>query len=270
MAIKTGLYLDFANGRILELSSGDVVDPASLGTGTPDNTKYLRGDSTWQVPPGGGSGDMVLASAQTNSGIKTFLDTTMKLRNVANTFDGYFVNTNTANRIYTLKDADGTLAFVSDITGTNSGTNTGDQTSIVGITGTKAQFDTAVTDGNIVYVGDVVGVTDGDKGDIAVTGTGTIWTIDNDVVTNAKLADVATQTLKGRKSAGTGDPSDLDMASVTNMLMVFTDLLQGLVPASGGGTTTFLRADGTFATPAGGSGISLGLAISTAHGMNGY
>lgn len=36
-----------------------------------------------------------------------------------------------------------------------SGTNSGDQTSIVGITGTKAQFDTAVTDGNFLYVGDV-------------------------------------------------------------------------------------------------------------------
>ena len=36
-----------------------------------------------------------------------------------------------------------------------TGTNTGDQTSIVGITGTKAQFDTAVSDGNILYVGDV-------------------------------------------------------------------------------------------------------------------
>ncbi len=35
-----------------------------------------------------------------------------------------------------------------------TGTNTGDQTTIVGITGTKAQFDTAVTDGNFMYVGD--------------------------------------------------------------------------------------------------------------------
>lgn len=35
-----------------------------------------------------------------------------------------------------------------------SNTNSGDQTSIVGITGTKAQFDTAVTDGNFMYVGD--------------------------------------------------------------------------------------------------------------------
>jgi hypothetical protein len=37
-----------------------------------------------------------------------------------------------------------------------SGVNTGDQTSIVGITGTKAQFDTSCTDGNFLYVGDVV------------------------------------------------------------------------------------------------------------------
>lgn len=43
---------------------------------------------------------------------------------------------------------------------TLSGTNTGDQTSIVGITGTKAQFDTAVTDGNILYVGDITQYTD--------------------------------------------------------------------------------------------------------------
>lgn len=32
-----------------------------------------------------------------------------------------------------------------------SGTNTGDQTSIVGITGTMSQFNTAVTDGNILF-----------------------------------------------------------------------------------------------------------------------
>jgi len=104
-----------------------------------------------------GSGDMVLASSQTNSGLKTFLDSTFGLRNVANTFTSFFTNTNTASRTYTLKDASGTLAFTSDITGTNSGTNTGDQTSIVGITGTMAQFDTAVTDGNFVYQGQALG-----------------------------------------------------------------------------------------------------------------
>ena len=60
-------------------------------------------------------GDMVLASVQTNSGAKTFLDGTFLLRNVADTFTGQFSNTNLANRTYTLKDADGTLAFTTDI-----------------------------------------------------------------------------------------------------------------------------------------------------------
>ena len=101
-----------------------------------------------------GTGDMILASTQINSGLKTFQDGTFGLRNVANTFTSLLTNTNTAARTYTTKDASGTLAFVSDITGVNSGTNSGDQTTIVGITGTKAQFDTAVSDGNIQYVGD--------------------------------------------------------------------------------------------------------------------
>lgn len=104
-----------------------VVDIANLSaTGTANSTTYLRGDNTWASISG--SGDMILASTQTNSGAKTFLDTTFLLRNVANTFNGSFVNTNTANRVYTLKDANGTIAFTSDITGINSGTNTGDQT----------------------------------------------------------------------------------------------------------------------------------------------
>ncbi len=59
--------------------------------------------------------DMDLSTAQTVTGIKTFEDTTFLLRNVADTFDGSFVNTNTADRIYTLQDAAGTIAFTSDL-----------------------------------------------------------------------------------------------------------------------------------------------------------
>ena len=48
-----------------------------------------------------------------------------------------------------------TSAYFTALSAT-TGSNTGDQTSIVGITGTKAQFDTALTDGNFLYVGDVI------------------------------------------------------------------------------------------------------------------
>lgn len=54
-----------------------------------------------------------------------------------------------------LANIGGTVITAADWTAVAAllGVNTGDQTSIVGITGTRAQFDTAVTDGNIAYVG---------------------------------------------------------------------------------------------------------------------
>ena len=53
-------------------------------------------------------------------------------------------------------------------------------------------------------------------------GGGTLGTnaLDNDAVTNAKLANVATSTLKGRATGGTGDPEDLNAAQVRSILNV--------------------------------------------------
>lgn len=51
-------------------------------------------------------------------------------------------------------------------------------------------------------------IPDGDKGDITVASAGSSWTIDADVVTNTKLANMPANTIKGR-SATTGDPQDL-------------------------------------------------------------
>jgi hypothetical protein len=101
-----------------------------------------------------------------------------------------------------------------------------------------------------------VSVTDGDKGDVVVSGAGTVWTVENDAVTNAKLANVATATIKGRVTASTGDPEDLTGTQATTLLDVFTSSLKGLAPASGGGTANYLRADGTWANPSGGITIN--------------
>lgn len=72
-------------------------------------------------------------------------------------------------------------------------------------------------------------------------------------ITLAKLADIATARFLGRTTAGSGDPEELTATQATAMLNAFTDALKGLVPASGGGTSNFLRADGSWAAPGGGS-----------------
>lgn len=51
-----------------------------------------------------------------------------------------------------------------------------------------------------------------------------------------------------------GVAGEYNNTQVTAFLNTFTSTLKGLVPPSGGGTTNFLRADGTFAIPPGGSG----------------
>jgi hypothetical protein len=75
-----------------------------------------------------------------------------------------------------------------------------------------------LADGVWQYLAAPAGVTDGDKGDITVSSSGTVWTIDNGVVTNAKAADVPTATFKGRTTAGTGDPEDLTIAQAKTLL----------------------------------------------------
>lgn len=57
------------------------------------------------------------------------------------------------------------------------------------------------------------GVSDGDKGDITVSGSGATWTIDDGVVSNAKLRDSSGTSVIGRAASTTGDPGDITAAS---------------------------------------------------------
>lgn len=62
--------------------------------------------------------------------------------------------------------------------------------------------------------------------------------------TSASAAALATLTTYGRTVIALADAAEL-----TAQINVFTSSLKGVVPASGGGTTNFLRADGAWAAP---------------------
>jgi len=67
--------------------------------------------------------DMDTTTSQTVSGVKTFLNLMLGLRNAANTFTSFIASTATASRTWTFPDKSGTVAMTSDITGIiNAGT----------------------------------------------------------------------------------------------------------------------------------------------------
>lgn len=71
----------------------------------------------------------------------------------------------------------------------------------------------------------------------------------SNTVSNMALVDVASGTIKGRATAGTGDPEDLTGTQATALLDAFTTTLKGLVPAPGSTSGKMLKDDGTWATP---------------------
>lgn len=81
-------------------------------------------------------------------------------------------------------------------------------------------------------------------------GSGTL-TIGANKVTRGMLATTGAAAILGATAAGA--VTDLTPTVVTGMLDSFSGSVKALVPASAGGTANFLRADGTWAAPAGGS-----------------
>lgn len=88
------------------------------------------------------------------------------------------------------------------------------------------------------------------SGDVSGSGTTAITTsIGANKVTNAMLVQAAANSILGNKTGSAANVAYLTSTEVTAMLDTFTSTLKGLTPASGGGTTKFLRADGNWAAP---------------------
>ena len=84
---------------------------------------------------------------------------------------------------------------------------------------------------------------------------------------SANLIDqMAANTLKANNTGALANGLDLTGTQATAMLDVFGSAAKGLAPASGGGTTSFLRADGTWVAP----GLAWGSVSGTPTTIAGY
>ena len=120
---------------------------------------------------------------------------------------------------------------------------------VLGITG-------GTTD-NLYTVAQVRGVSGGAAGQIALFGSPTTITSGIAQVGLTQLPTIAIGAVLGNNTAAPATPIALLPAQFTALIQPFTAALAGDVPASGGGTTNFLRADGTWQPAGGGASLPI-------------
>lgn len=105
------------------------------------------------------------------------------------------------------------------------------------------------------------GISDGDKGDITVSGSGAAWNIDSGAVALSDIQNIATARLLGRSTAGAGVVEELSIGSGLA-------LASGILSASGGGPTAVqvFTANGTYTRSA---NVTKALVIAQAPGGGG-
>ena len=237
----TSLVSDLAGKQPLD---GDLTAIAALA-GTSGFLKKTAVD-TWTLD----TSTYYLASNPSGYTTNTGTVTTASIV-TANGFSGSVATASTTPAI-TLTLQNATTSQSGQLTSTDWNTFNSKQTALNGagfvkVTGTTVSYDNSTyltSNQSITLSGDASG-----SGATAIT-----VTLGSNVVSNAKLAQVPTATFKGRVTASTGNVEDLTATQATSLLDTFTTSSKGLVGASGGGTTNFLRADGTWAVPSGGGG----------------
>lgn len=284
LPLTTGITgtLAIANGGTGGTTAG-IPLITSLGaiTGTASSSTFLAGDGTWKSPTGSGTvtaGTTGQVAAYTGSGttvagIGPGTTTTLLHGNAAG--QPSFSAVSLAN------DVTGLLATsnLSNTQNSQTGTSYAIQASDGGKTviGTNASAQ-AYTIASAATTGFTVGfgtrLANNGVGTITLTATTSLFPNGLSAVkvltgqafdyesnsTNYNvglmgLPPMPASTVLGQPVGATTDyPQILTATQLTAIPNIFTSSLQGMVPSSGGGTSNFLRADGTWAVPPGTGG----------------
>lgn len=201
---------------------GDGAAGGALNDGDKGDVIVSSSGSTWTIDTG-----VVTFAKMQQIDTETFLGrvtagtgaveslTVSDVRTLLNVADGADVTDATsvdaAGAVMVADNDASSFGFVS-----NDTTLAGDSaTELVTEHAAKTYIDTAIA--GIETGGTLI---DGDKGDITVSSSGAVWTIDNGAVTLAKMANISQTDILGRGSSGTGPPEALNPVVIRSILNV--------------------------------------------------
>lgn len=199
------IYYSSADTTFYGWNGTTWLNLGNAGSGSTDLT-FSRDGTTVTIISSTGADAVLPASTTSLSGVMSAADKT-KLDGIAS---GAQVNVGT--------DLTVTATLFSVDILSSTGTDVTLNTAVAGVTaGIMTSADKAKLDGIATSANNYTHPNH--SGDVTSTGDGATL-IANDAVTNAKLANVATATIKGRVTAATGNPEDLTAAQVRTLLNV--------------------------------------------------
>ncbi len=216
--------------------AGSLADLSDVAIDTPTDTQVLTydaGTDKWinadsQGGGGGSTWGTITGTLSSQTDLQTALDAKVP---TSRTVNGHALSSNVTVSASDVGAPSGS--------GTSTGTNTGDQTTIVGITGTLAQFNTALTGTDFASGGGTVtgassGTNTGDQTSIVgITGTLSEF---NTALTGADFASGGGTVTGASSGTNTGDQTSI--VGISGTLSEFNTALTGADFATGGGTVS--------------------------------
>lgn len=253
----TSVRLQSLAGDQLTTISAQGYNGASFGPGFSGAIGFIATENTTSSHNGG---EVAIASTPNGSlapVVGLILGQNQLLQLPAYTTAGFLHNDTSGNITSIATTGTGNIVLATSPTLVTPALGTPSALVGTNITGTATSF----TASNVTTNANLTG---------PVTSVGNATSVTNNAITNSMLAQAPTLTIKSNLTGSTANESDNTLAALNLVQPVFTATLNGLTPLSGGGSTNYLRADGTWSAPSGATnGTVTSVSVVNTNGLSG-
>ena len=235
----------FSSSPVVPTPSGstDAANKAYVDTAVAAGVNGLTWKQSVRVATtANGTLSSAFANGQTVDGVTLSTGDRILIKNQSSGAENGIYTVNASGAPTRATDADTGAEMLQATVSVQEGTTNADTTWVCTTNATITLGSTALTFTQLSGAG----IPDGDKGDVTVSSSGTVWTVDNDAITYAKIQNVsATDRILGRDTAGAGDIEELTVSGGLEFTGtgIQRSALTGDVTATAGSSSTTIAND---------------------------